>query len=696
MNALPRYCYCWDGRSRWPLRPEDRVCGQCGRRLLAAEPLDPLLSPGPPPAVALYLHALGTVPGAQPPRSLAGCLRFQMRGLHDGQLWVQWTPLDGAVLELMSFRLTLGVLLLDFQLPAPRLPPAGRCGEGLLALHFQGQRLEFRVEAFVTAGLRGTVWSATRSGKRSDRPNLTIYRGAVPTQTFLEYELGADVPVQWETLTCDHPAVTFQPLQSDRAAPVVRAEVRWDPARLRQDVPGEELLFRLHLRGLPVHDHRQYVWWRLRNPLLCQPAGLVVARLSGERPQSHRICLRNVDRQTLTVQGVESEVPWVAGPDLSAGCPLRLEPGASATVRLELRPEALNGDQAPHLGRVAFRFAERGSQLFTVRVDAVRRLRPLDGPLLLDPGPPCVVLGRLDPATGRAVYLRCSGDAGLEPARFGWTPEEYAQVVYGNPPPESAWQRLVAQARARVREWEHLEAREVLVCRQPWMSGQSGPGGVRTRDWGRLCLEHATPGLPPPAFLVRLDAWGASLVDVRGAAEARDCVAPLGGALVRWLVRRFRLVGPRQEAALFTWSQQPLAALGPGEPPPVPPWAWLACEALLADYRWGPAYAWRRLLGAWWENVPETRQVAFDLHEADQYLRLCVVEQARRLGDWVRRQLPPGAPAPACTWVSALFGSTGYADLLRSTVPSAGLEAACVAPAWVEWLGRDAARQARP
>jgi hypothetical protein len=660
MNELPRSCCCWSGQASWRLRPEDRFCGQCGRRLVTAQARAPVLAPGTPEVIALYLRA-ATAPGYH-----AGTLLFQLAGLRDDLPNVSWKPLAGNDLRLLTPRLRSPTLLeVPFQLEAGASLAPGGCGCGQLAVRFRGERFKFLVHAFVIEGLEGKVWTGSEPGERQPGTDLVIYRGAEPGATFLEFELGAGIPVQWESLTCDHLAVTLHPLQAERAAPVARARVGWHPGRLRRDGQTEDLLFRLSLRGLPVHDFHQRVGWRRRQPLLCEPAGLVVPLLVGERPAVHEVRLTNVDPQQLVLERIESGVPWVTGTEQPE--PLCLGPGQGTCVQLAVDPAALNGDTAPHFGVLAFCFAGRGRQPFTVRVDAVRRLRALSGPLLLDPGPPRIVLGRVDLETGQVVYLRCSGDGGLEPAQLGITPEEYGRAVYEQQGARAVCRDLIARALERVREWEQLEAREVLVCCQPWVAKVLPPGSNFAHTWQRLCLKWGPAGRNAPACLVRLDAWEASVLSEK---ESLDPGPSLGASVAGWLGKQYRL-GDSPRQAPF-------------------PWVRLAVEELLHDYRWGAAYAWRRLLAAWRERVPDPRR-AFNLREADAHLRRCVLAQAGRLADLAKELATRRGDNPVCVWVSPLFASQPVVHLVRSRTRSVGVEPVCLAPAWVEWLGKEAA-----
>src|SRR5260221_10841313 len=95
-HDIPRYCYCWSGRARWRLCPEDRVCGLCGRRLLDVLPDAPILQPGPTPTLAAYLD---TARGGGPVIYLGTRLTFRLVG-PPGRVDLAWSPRAEAPLAL--------------------------------------------------------------------------------------------------------------------------------------------------------------------------------------------------------------------------------------------------------------------------------------------------------------------------------------------------------------------------------------------------------------------------------------------------------------------------------------------------------------------------------------------------------------------------------------------------------------------
>ena len=112
----------------------------------------------------------------------------------------------------------------------------------------------------------------------------------------------------------------------------------------------------------------------------------------------------------------------------------------------------------------------------------------------------------------------------------------------------------------------------------------------------------------------------------------------------------------------------------------------LACGGLLADFRWGPEYAWRRLLCCWRQRFPVSRRTPLDLKEADQQVLRIMAEYARGVCDALARELRQRQATPECVWVSSLFRGGCIADLLQSTAAAAGLRIHCLPLSLVEWL----------
>jgi len=391
------------------------------------------------------------------------------------------------------------------------------------------------------------------------------------------------------------------------------------------------------------------------------------------------VTLTNDDQEPLLLQRIETNVPWA---ESEAG-PLRLAPGESASVALHLRPERLAQGVIPPLdGRLAFILDGRGEQSFPLHVETVRRLENLDGPLLVDPGPPRVVLARPGP---RPAFLRCSGDQGLEPHELGLTPESYGSAVYAGRGAVSLLLRLLDGARAQVRKRDELGAGSFLVVRQPWFPVNAGSAGLSLCDWASLA---ANPGGMAPPF-VRVDCWTVHVCPESGASRPvtfpRGVADALGARVLRCAARHFGMSGERSRELLRYFEREMLAAADPSFL-----WLMTACEALLTDYRWGPAYAWGRLLAVWREHLPVRRGT--DVEAAHHDLSEAMVEYFAAVCRSIAWRV--GRTGEPRHWgvLSSLFGSEALSAALETVVRSAGFEARCAAPRWADWLRGSCAR----
>jgi hypothetical protein len=666
------FCPHHGGSARWPIRPDDRWCGLCGRPLIDAMPLGPLLATDAPPPLAVYLDGQGR-----------GRLILELTGLWGARPEVHWAPRTQPALWLTSQEITEGTkLVLNLEADTPSAVQPGPFGRAQLRISVQRHAFDFTVAAFGTEGLTARVRPSVQPGPPFAQRDLVVYRGPDSAKSFLEMDLGGAVPVQWEALSCNHPAATVSPLHADKAAAVVQAVVCWDLTRFRTEGDGEEVRFCLKLRDLPAVDFHQRLWWRLRHPLVCQPTGLMLPALVEERTETHVVRLANADRQPLLLERIHSDVAWLAGDLLQANGPLRLEPGASADVRLELKPQEVNGSKGPYLGRVAFCFKGRGRQLFPVRVETIQRARQLPGPLLVDPGPPRIVAGYHED-DGRFVYTRATGDGGIDPAELGLDPEAYWQTVYDTAD-EALLLKLLHKVAGRVRTWDQVRARRMLVCRQPWLDQPPRVHGVTWCDWSDLL-----PQLPNAEGVVRLGAWETYLQE--SGAEGPlwppglvGEVEPLGSVVLGCLPFLPALPHPQPLSPVGARGEsQPLAPEGRGEKPA--PWLRLAVEALLADYRWGPDYAWRRLLRTWNEYAPAQR-LCLDPGAADEQLRRRLTLQADRLVAWLAARPRKPTAVPTYTLVGSVLGSRPLADLVRSAAAGRGVFVECADARWLEWL----------
>ncbi len=678
MNPAPRYCFCRADQPPWPARPDDRYCGLCGRELLAALPRAPLLTPGPPSLLAAYLRL-----AAPPAPAWTGRLSFQLVGLDGAAPEVRWQPLTTPPLQVTASWLSGSKLEMEVGLEAVAPPPGEALGQARLVLVLNGRPFLFGVRAFAVPTGRGRAWLTSRPGEPPEGPVMVVYRDARRARTYLEFDAGPGVPVQWESIQCDHPAVTVTLLHPDQAQVPARAEVCWNPARLRGEM-REEAVFQLEVLGLPPVTLKQHFHWRLRRPFRCQPPVLVVDALDVDTPETRMVRLTNEEREPLTLRAVESQANWVAC-SLPDGQSLCVPSGQSTTVAVHLLPQEIGPAAPPHETTVSLHISRRGRQSYTVRVEAVRGPRRLDGPLLLDPGPPRVVLARWEPRGRRVVYLPCSGDGGLAPEALGVTSDDYGEAVYGRRPAHAVLRYLVAAALTRLRMQDRVEAPSVRLCRHPWVPVDFQAPGVAVHDWEALVLQHCGAGGPTRPVPFRLDAFEAYVADGPGRAAPLLGLAErhlsVGAGLMRWVARRFAeslwVRGARIPQALP-------AVAGGAEPPPGFLWMRLACEDLLRDYRWGPAYAWRQLLAAWQARLAAGPD-PFSLRDAHQQV-------VRRTADYVqqvcmavvRRGAAEGAARLVV--VGPLSRGRRFQDVLRSLLTSAGFESESAPAPWAEWL----------
>ena len=284
MDALPRYCYCWSGQARWPLCPDDRVCGQCGRRLLDVAAEVPVLAPGPPPLLVAYVHSSRASVGANGPVAYAGTrLTFCLAGGADCMPEVRWDLHEGAALSLVpSVRPAPTTLQVQLQAELTALPPPGPFARGRLSVGLGGEVFPFDVATFFLGAAVPSVWLSFVPGVPS-RPVLNIHRGAASFDTYLHLALPGGVPFQWEAVECRHPAVTLTPPTGRCGPGPAWTRVVWNPAALECDAEQEEVEFILSVRGRPRYVHPQ------RRPLAAgapagRPPGRPTGVVAGRRP----------------------------------------------------------------------------------------------------------------------------------------------------------------------------------------------------------------------------------------------------------------------------------------------------------------------------------------------------------------------------------------------------------------------------
>lgn len=668
MRDLPRYCHCSAGQPPWPVRPADRYCGLCGRELLALLPRAPVLVTGEP-VVAAYLRPYGTL--------WAGRLRLEFAGLPPQRPEVRWVALSAPPLHLIGRALSPTALELSLRAPLAGPPAAGPLGQVGVTVTLNGRPLPLLIKAFGVPG-RPRVRLTLRPGTRPTGRVLLVERAARRARTFLELGAGRGVPVQLEAVICTHRAVTVRLLHPGRARSPAVAEVLWDAALLGEE---QQVAFRLRACGLPEVVHRQRVRRESGRPVRFRPGALVVDCLAEDGPQTRLVRLTNADARPVVIRAVEAEARWVAAAALPYGPPLRLDPGAGTTLRLDLHLPEVNGAPPPYQGEVALVLEGRARQTYPVRVEAVRSPRRPAEPLLLDPGPPRVVLARWDEARRRLIYLRCSGDGGIAPEALGLDRREYAAGVYGSRPAHGLLNYLLPAALARCRLRDLLDFASVRLCGHPWVPGDFEAPDVAVCDWAGLALARRRDAA---RAVLRLDLWDAYLCDggrPHPLLEAAEHGEALGAVLVRWLAREFtrtlRDRRARVPPALEVAAETGLA--------PEAGWLRLACEALVLDCTWGPAYAWRRLLRACRAALPGFGALALNLPAAHRQLVRAVADYAQQVCvALVRRGAGEGPGGLAL--LGPLSRGPLFGGVLRSIFASAGFAAELHPEPWVAWL----------
>jgi hypothetical protein len=655
MIPFPRYCFCQPGQAPWPACIDDRYCGLCGQELLGVVPRGPVLAPGPPIVLAVYLRPAASFMPGNP--LWTGRLALQLVGLIEEMPRTDWLAADEPALCFVECRLaTATTLELSFQAKAPGRARSGPLGWGRLRLAFGGQTFDIAVQGYAVDGSRRRAWLRGKAGERAEGAVLMLLRGRGPTKTLLEFEEAPGVPAQWEDVRCDHPGVTVTLLHPERARSRARALVRWDPTLLAGDDAGEEVVFHLQPRALPAFTFRQRLCWRLRQPLRLRPAGVIVAALSEDRTESRLVEVTNVDRQPLILSRVEPQAPWLEMSLAGANLPLALAPGESTSFRLDLHPQRLN-EEPPQQGEVALVLHGRGRQPYSVRVERLQPLRRLEGPLLLDPGPPRIVLARWDPGRGQVAYLPSSGDGGLDPEGLGLSRQEYAEAVQGRRPARPLLRYLVGAVLACCRMRDHLAVETVRLCRQPWVPAEPDVPGVEVCGWAELC--RARLGKGP---ILRLEPWGCYQVE----GSAGEAVALLEGA------QGWRSFG----AELLEWLARCLADFNGRSCDDM--CMRLICDELLADLAWGTRYAWERL-----RTRLSLPPAACDPEELERELARWAADHAQQASMALLKSREAIAQVSV---VGSLVRGPAPADVVRSVFTSAGFEAECVAPSWAEWL----------
>jgi hypothetical protein len=645
--------------------------------LLAVVPQAPLLAAGPPAGVVVYLRPDPATQGR-----CSGSLTLRLIGTGSDTPTVCWHPRTEPPLRLHRLaRPAADLLAVSLQTETDPATFAGALGQGKLTVECHGEVFDFQVHAFGVDEAGGRVWLSRRAELRPAGKRVVVfYRGAEGRGlTFLAFDLPGAVPVQWEALECAHPAVTVELLHAGLARPVARARLWWDPRWLGQDEGTEDVVFRLRPCGLAAVQFRQRVLWRLRHPLRCRPPMLAVPCLDSDRPAVHWVRVTNEDRQSITVQDLAADVPWVTGM-LPGGQPLSLDPGAEATLRLEFHPQALNGAAPPHLGVVTAVLRNRGHQSYPVRIETVQGPRALEAPLFVDPGPPRIVLARWDSVKRRMAYI--TGDGGLEPEELGLSREEYARATLGEGSAESVLRSLVAAVRTHCQLRERLAVSRVRVWRRPWVPALGDLADVELQDWAAAWRSHGeSPEYPviwvEPSGVHRLAETDLTAVPLP---ELTRPETTLGGCLALRLAAH---LSPAPKTGWWATLLRQPRARSRGRRPDA--WVRLASDRLLADHHWGPEYAWRRWLDLWRQRSPVTR-FTLGPREAGCLVRATVAEYARSVCAALARDQRQRAGAPGWLWVSSLFRGDWFAELLQSAAEAAGLRTHCVPLSWVDCL----------
>jgi hypothetical protein len=693
MTEPPGYCLCRDGGPRWVLAGGDRYCGRCGRARDQVESLDPLLAAGTVPTVACYLKdPAGGPANRRDPAPTYARLRFQVTGRFTWPPRLQWEPEGEPMLALDGWRSPHpGQFELRLRTAGPLAPsagPPGLYGRGLLRIEAEdGEPWSFAVRAFARGGDRGDVRVAEADADGNPRgpwlsvvegraPRLSLYRGGPPFVSRLEYRLAPDgvVPIAWKAASASHPAVQIELDRGATAGPVARALLRWDVDRLASDDESLAVPLVLHALGLEPEPILQPINWRLWRPLGFRPAALALPALPAHRTRVFQITVTNRDKEPIRLLGTESDRPWLR--DGTPGAERHtLAPGESAPLRIELDPAQLTGREGPHHARLAVRLEGRDRQGFPVRVDRLLDPRVWETPLLVDPGPPRIVVAAWDSSRGALAYLRRSGSRGLPPEALGVASLRYAEAVYGGAAAGGVVQDLVTSARDLAREECLWEFRRVRVCRPPWVP-QSPPQAAPRLEF----LDWTTPddGVPDPpgTVVVHVSAWDLVVATTGVKAQQRRLVprrgepVNLGPVLLQRLVER---LDDRRRAREVLARPQPLQR---------------ACEEFLVDRVQGPSLAWYHLAQA----VRAVLGQEIALGPMDSALTLGLDEAGRALLERVGRAVAQAAGRRAgrivCRLVGPLARGLASDPMLCSIGDSVGLT---FHAASADWLAQHAA-----
>jgi hypothetical protein len=682
MEQAAPCCFCWLASAAWTLGQDDRFCSLCGQRITTVTPRGPVLRHGPgAPLLAVYLEEDG-------PGELAGCLEFHLRGRAE-QLTPRWRSSGEPASRVSSWeRPSPDTLLLQVRTkPLPAIAN-GAIGKASLAIELPADCFVFEVHLYALPEQRPRAWLSRRDGTGSVDAVWVLYRDTHDGVLLVRCDLGG-VPVQIERVDCPHEAVTPR-LLTDSASPQSQAVAHWDVSRLRRDVEEDVVPFRVYLRGLPPVALQQRILWRMRQPLSCYPAALTVPLLTSGANYDYLVQLQNVDSVDLRIVRVESSVPWIE-PLLGPAQVLSLRAGESSHLLLRLRAGVIDAG-GPHLATVTFHFRGLGKQAYDVRVERVRTPRWLTGPLLVDPGPPRIVIGYPDPDTGELTYLPGAGTIGLSPEALGLPLWDYLGAVYRGRRAEALVGRLVEAARSGAANRGAVIAGEVRLVGRPWVPTTLSLPDVQRIDALELCRRPPHPLSPSPslgegenaAVEVLLEAWctwvlppGAPGQMSSPPRRSQGLTNTLGIRLVHCLLRHLR------EGARLSQADEAQLGLVERPAPAIPDralWLQQAGEAFLADHAWGPAHAWDALLAVVAEHLPSARGCSLER-------TLLIADFQRELNEYLQL-LTKAVGQRTCVLVCPLFSEEVIDRIVQSGETPPGSPVAFRAPEWLEWAVR--------
>ncbi len=309
--------------------------------------------------------------------------------------------------------------------------------------------------------------------------------------------------------------------------------------------------------------------------------------------------------------------------------------------------------------------ANRGGQSIPIRVESIRPIRVLNAPLLMDPGPPRIVLAYRDATTDGIVFPTLSGDSGLSPEALGVTVADYAGAVCGTGDVRGVMEQMFRGAAKHVRKTESWKTRRLRVCRQSWIPDGWNTDSVEFLPWWKT----VTP-LPSASYelLVRIGAWTTEAM-ARSDPNAQAATLDLQSlpSIGQWLASRLQT--------------RPRRVLNRPDP-----WLILAAEALLADYSRGPNVAWKRFLHAWKSNVPEASNLPFDWSEADTSLQAYISRHVNATLEQIGSFAVGSGNRLTIRFFSSLFLSQRLPALIESVPRPSNIDILFCDTPWIDRL----------